>query len=149
MFLPIGDDRKRKGSTWVTFALILSNVVVHILVNYQKLPYEHQQIVLEWGALGERYDAVRTLTAAFLHGAALYLFGWDLLMWVIESKYGLSAGIANSAHLGGLAAGLACGFLLKRLDALHEDPTEEIQGLPMEKPFEIEPPNVIPGARAA
>lgn len=49
-----------------------------------------------------------------VHWAVAYLFGWDLLMWFIESRMHVNGGVANSAHLGGFACGFVSGLLIRR-----------------------------------
>ncbi|HEY3324603.1 MAG TPA: rhomboid family intramembrane serine protease [Planctomycetota bacterium] len=49
-----------------------------------------------------------------VHWAIAWLFGWDLILWIVERKSGEMTGIAHSAHLGGLVSGLACGLLIRR-----------------------------------
>ncbi len=49
-----------------------------------------------------------------VHWAIAWLFGWDLIWWVIEQRWGVGNGIAHGAHLGGLASGVLCGFLIRR-----------------------------------
>lgn len=46
--------------------------------------------------------------------AIVWLFAWDVFWWVIGLKYGIHTGVANSAHLGGLACGLVCGAGVRR-----------------------------------
>lgn len=46
--------------------------------------------------------------------AVIYLFGWDALMWFLQSKYDIGSDIAHGAHLGGLACGFLLGLLLRQ-----------------------------------
>jgi len=49
-----------------------------------------------------------------VHWAVVWLFGWDIVMWVLEKYYHVESSVAHSAHLGGVVCGLLCGFLLRR-----------------------------------
>jgi len=49
-----------------------------------------------------------------VHWAVMWLFGWDVVMWILSKYYHIDSGVSHSAHLGGVMCGLFCGFLLRR-----------------------------------
>ena len=50
-----------------------------------------------------------------VHWAVAWWFGWDLLKWYLAHQTGASSGVAHSAHIGGLIAGLLGAFVMRKL----------------------------------
>ena len=57
--------------------------------------------------------------ALTVHWAVAWLFGWDLIMWLLSSR--VQSKIAHSAHLGGLVCGLLCGLALRQFSHMTLD----------------------------
>jgi len=83
MFLPIGDDRTRRGITWVTFSIIGINTLIHLVCMMPLQGEAQMRFVMEWGSLGSEYNPFRSVTGGFLHGDGMHLAGnmWFLLLF--------------------------------------------------------------------
>jgi len=91
---PVGDDDTAiRSTTLVTYVLILINVLVFLLELSQG-----DRFIREWAFVPARFtqnpaaDAVTILTAMFMHGGWMHLFGNMLYLWIfgnnIEDRFG-------------------------------------------------------------
>ncbi len=91
---PVGDDDSAIRSTaYVTYALVAINVLVFLLELSQG-----DDFIREWAFIPARFthrpagDAVTVLSAMFMHGGWMHLFGNMLYLWIfgnnVEDRFG-------------------------------------------------------------
>lgn len=106
---PIGDDNTGRRSTpVVTMALIAINVAVFLLELVSG-----EAFIYEWAFIPQRFsadpagNADNILTAMFMHGGWMHLFGNMLYLWIfgdnIEDHYGKPLYLAFYLLAGGVA----------------------------------------------
>ena len=110
-------------------AAYLAGLLISDLAQYVFSPSEYEVCIGASGAVGAYWFLFSRAEVQFfywlftfwmgsfwlsVHWSVVYLFGWDVLMWFLDKQYGISDGVANSAHLGGLACGFLVGILLRQ-----------------------------------
>jgi membrane associated rhomboid family serine protease len=111
---PIGDDNIRgSGPAWVTYALVVINVLV-FLYESTLHPNALQQFFLQWAvqpvAILSGMQLHTLLTSMFLHGGWMHLIGNMVFLWVFGDN--IEAVLGHLGYLvfylaGGLAASAA------------------------------------------
>jgi membrane associated rhomboid family serine protease len=108
---PIRDHNPSGRRPYVTYALIVANVVVFVMMLPLRAdPYAEAVFYQTWALIPAKGDWGGYLTSQFLHGGILHLAGNMLFLWVfgdnIEDELG-HAPFLGFYLLSGIAAGLA------------------------------------------
>lgn len=99
--IPIGDDNPTGRKPYVTYALLIINVLVFLLLGFR---HDYHNIVNQYGYVPDLAVPYTYITSLFLHGGLGHLVGNMLYLYIagdnVEDKLG---------HAGFLIFYLACG----------------------------------------
>src|SRR4051812_40788838 len=97
IFLPIRTDRPRIRPAYLTIALIVVNVLVHVysmvtppmevaaVVAGQRVMVDEPRLIMEYGLWGSHPTLLTFFTHMFIHGGLLHLMGNMLFLWIFGS----------------------------------------------------------------
>src|SRR5438445_10066116 len=124
MLLPLGDDSGEDDHVpYVTYALIVVNIVVFFLTLFHAGIERHIAIVTRWGFTPASPRPETLVTSLFLHGGLLHLFGNMLFLWMFGATVEWCLG-----HVGYASAYFVTG-ILGSLVTLAVDPGREIPSI--------------------
>jgi membrane associated rhomboid family serine protease len=108
--LPIRDHNPSTRTPYVTYALIVLNVIVFL--SYWPLfsqPAALEAFFQQWALIPASNDPTRYLTSMFMHGGLMHLGGNMLFLWIFGDN--LEDEMGHLGYLGFyLAGGVAAGF---------------------------------------
>ncbi len=110
--IPLRDTIRSERTPYVTYAILATNVLVHLWVEVTLSPAAFQRFVFEWGLVPRDIRFAPSLgelstfaTSMFLHGSWLHLGGNMLYLWIfgdnVEDRMG---------HVPFLGFYIACGL---------------------------------------
>jgi membrane associated rhomboid family serine protease len=103
---PIRDHNPSEKTPFVTYALLVANVAIFLLIwPLFSDPEALQRFYLTWGLVPRLSDPSTFLTSMFLHGGVMHLLGNMLFLWIFGDNLEEEMG-----HLGFLAFYLAGGI---------------------------------------
>lgn len=102
-FLPVGDENSTRRVPWMTYLLILVNVLVFLMVATRP---DYQSVVNEYGFRPDQPSFGDALTSAFLHAGILHLIGNMLYLWIVGDNVEDTLGAFGflAFYLGGAVA---------------------------------------------
>jgi membrane associated rhomboid family serine protease len=103
---PIRDHNPSQKTPFVTYALLVANIVMFLLIwPLFSDPEALQRFYLTWGLVPRLSQPSTFLTSMFLHGGVMHLLGNMLFLWIFGDNLEEEMG-----HLGFLAFYLAGGI---------------------------------------